>query len=111
MFVGEFEKTAAKGKSEVLQALKGIGKSALEAGKGVAEGVHFHAKRSADKFKKEMPELKKSWKGLKHPESYKAIASAGVKFAPEAAIGYVGAKGLKYAFDPNARADAPLAYY
>ena len=111
MFVGEFEKIAAKGKNEILQALKGIGKASLEAGRGAAEGVHYHAKRSVDKVKKELPELKRQWKGLKHPASYRALSSTAVKLAPEIAATYLAGKGLKYAFDPNERANAPLAYY
>ena len=106
MFSKNFEKVADIGSS-----LRAVGKSAVEAAKGIGEGAKYLGKRSVDKAKTEYPKLQKGWKGFKHPESYKAVGEFATKMAPELAVGGAAALGAKKILDPNESKSATLAYY
>jgi hypothetical protein len=106
MFTENFEKKASLG-----DVAKAVGKSGIEAAKGVGSGLKHIGKESLSKMEKEWPKAKAGWKGFKDPSSYKAAAEFATKMSPEiAGAGAVG-YGLKKVLDPNEQKGATLAYY
>lgn len=110
-FCNQFEKAAKAKTGSIGDALTYIGRSGGNFLKGVGSGIAEHARRGAEKMKTEPGEIKKLWKGVKDPKSFKAVGRAAASFAPHAAVVGGGLYAAHKLTAPSQYQDYPMAYY